>query len=246
MADMEPETGLDVSHVGMTMTLAGFGDPGRSTAAGIEAGASPVSPAEGDMAAGAAPGPPDPDLPLVHAMAHGDTDALEALYARQGGGVLAYLVHRLGDRLLAEEVLQDVMLAAWRAAGGFRGDARVRTWLLTIAHHRAVNASRRRRVPQVSLDAPDRGPAIAAAVAAAPALSVDGSVADRIDLRAAVLRLPADQRATLGLVFFQGLSVEEAATVLDVAPGTVKSRLHRARRALAHHLSTHGNPDEDV
>lgn len=230
------------------MTLAGFRDPVRGAA--VPADAAPPSAVALPPGAEATAGPPvapDPDLPLVQAMARGETAALEALYARYGGGVLAYLVRRLGDRTLAEEVLQDVMLAAWRAADGFRGAARVRTWLLTIAHHRAVNASRRRRLPQVSLDAPDSQPAgTAAAMTAVPAGGVDGRVTARVDLRAGLRRLPADQRATLALVFFHGLSIEDAAAVLGVAPGTVKSRLHRARRALAHHLTAYGEPDEDV
>jgi RNA polymerase sigma-70 factor, ECF subfamily len=75
---------------------------------------------------------PDPDLRLVHAMAAGDTQALETLYARHGRSILAYLIGQLNDRQLAEEILQDVMLAAWRGAESFRGESKVRkphSWL---------------------------------------------------------------------------------------------------------------------
>ena len=162
----------------------------------------------------------DPDLTWIRRMAVGDTDALGELYARHGAGVLAYLMGRLDDRRLAEEVLQDVMLAAWEAAPGFRGESKVRTWLLTIAHHRALNARRRRRLPLAD-----------------EAQATDGAgdwegAAERADLRSALARLPAGQRTALELVFGHGLTMAEVAEVLGVAPGTVKSRLHRAKRAL--------------
>jgi RNA polymerase sigma-70 factor (ECF subfamily) len=167
----------------------------------------------------------DPDLTLIRQMAAGDTDALGQFYARHGAGVLAYIVGRLGDRRLAEEVLQDVMLAAWAAAPDFRGDSKVRTWLLTIAHHRAVNAGRRRGPPRARMQD---------ALAAVPELPghEPGAEAELADLRGALARLPPEQRAALELVFAHGLTTAEAAAVLGVAPGTVKSRLHRAKRAL--------------
>lgn len=169
-------------------------------------------------------GADDDDRNLVQAMARGETRALETLYARQGPGVMAYLLGRLDDRRLAEEVLQDVMLAAWRAASGFRAESRVRTWLLAIAHNRAINARRRALVPTVDLDA---GLAEASRRGAG-----ERRLEERLDLRSALRDLPEDQRITLELVFFHGLSVAEAAEVLTVAPGTVKSRLHRARGTL--------------
>ena len=171
---------------------------------------------------------PDPDISLVHAMSDGDRSALAALYERHGSRILAYLIGRLGDRDQAEEVLQDVMLSAWRAAGSFRAESKVLTWLLTIAHNRAINAQRRKRVVQTEFnprlvdrhDDQDR---------------TDRS-ADRIDLRRAVRRLPHDQRAALELVFFHGLTINETAEVLHTAAGTIKSRLHRAKATLREQL----------
>jgi RNA polymerase sigma factor (sigma-70 family) len=180
----------------------------------------------------------DPDLPLVRAMARGDERALETLYERHGSGVWAFVLARVGDRAVAEEILQDVMLAAWRGAAGFRGASKVRTWLLTIAHHRAVNALRRRGGGQVIRSTSmgdDRGSPQSDAddpaglVSGTPFLAASD---DRLDLRTAVDGLAPDHRTALDLVFFHDLTVAEAAEVLGVAPGTVKSRLHRARAAL--------------
>jgi RNA polymerase sigma-70 factor (ECF subfamily) len=173
----------------------------------------------------------DPDLAWIQRMAEGDTDALGELYARHGAGVLSYLVGRLGDRRLAEEVLQDVMLAAWQAASGFRAESKVRTWLLTIAHHRALNARRRRQPPLT-----------AGLLSDGRADEWSGS-AERADLRSALARLPNPQRAALELVFGHGLTTAEAAEVLGVAPGTVKSRLHRAKRALRSILESEESTD---
>lgn len=189
----------------------------------------------------------DPDLAFVQGMARGEETALEALYRQHGTGLLAYLSAQLGDRGLAEEVLQDVMLAAWHAAAAFRGESRVRTWLFCIAHNRAVNARRRKVLPMVAVD-PSRIPSAAPGQAPGAlelAHPADGhrspsaahgagaaAVDVRVDVRAALSGLPADQRAVVDLFFAHGLTVDEAASVLAVPPGTVKSRLHRARAAL--------------
>jgi len=173
------------------------------------------------------------DLDLLRAMAAGHTPALDELYARYGPAVFSYLIARLGERPLAEEILQDVMLAAWRSAMGFRGDSKVLTWLLTIAHNRAVNARRKRTFTLVpfsdALDGPsdDTG-------------SLDRIVrqAEHLALRERLAELPAPQREVLVLVFYHQLSEAEAAKVLGVAVGTVKSRLHRAKTALRNVLES--------
>jgi hypothetical protein len=95
----------------------------------------------------------DPDIELLRRMARQDEDALADLYQLYGPGLLAYLAARLGDRRLAEEVLQEVMVAAWRSAPRFRGECRVRTWLLTIARTRAINAYQR-EIRRTALDVP--------------------------------------------------------------------------------------------
>ena len=179
----------------------------------------------------------DPDLPLIRSMASGDACALDELYARHGPGLLAYLTFRLDDRALAEEVLQDVMLAAWRAAHAFRAESRVLTWLLAIARNRATNACQRRPAPNLALGSQNQ--------------SIDADIEGVVELagqydelRSALRRLPEDQRETLVLVFTGGLTGAEAAKVLGVAPGTVKSRLSRARAALRALLRTKEDLDD--
>jgi len=172
--------------------------------------------------------PTDPHLALLHRIARQDEDALDELYRRVGPGLLGYLIGRLQDAHLAEEVLQDVLLAAWRSAPHFRGECRVLTWLLTIARSRAINAFHRQIVPaahDVPIDGPDLDK-ISQTSSSVETASV------YLDLRAAFQELPEEQRETLELVFYHGLSQEEVAQVLNIAPGTVKSRLHRAKDRL--------------
>jgi RNA polymerase sigma-70 factor (ECF subfamily) len=163
----------------------------------------------------------DPDAILMRRIALGDMSALEALYERFGVKVLNYLIGQLGDPALAEEVLQDVMLAVWKHAVSFRGESRVLTWLLAIARNRALNARDRRHFETAALDEN-----LSMTTESLPDL-LEAQL-EREDLREALRRLPPDQRETLELVFYHQLSGTEAAAVLGVPPGTVKSRMHRA------------------
>ncbi len=169
----------------------------------------------------------DPDVGLIDAMAAGDTQALDQLYERYGGQILAFLMARLNNRALAEEVLQDTMLAAWRNAAQFRGESSVKTWLLVIARNRAINTQRRYQPQLVDVDAAydlassDTGPQ-----------ELVEREFDKARVRAALEHLSPDQREVLVLFFFQQLTGPEIAEVLNISIGTVKSRLHRAKEAL--------------
>jgi RNA polymerase sigma-70 factor (ECF subfamily) len=174
----------------------------------------------------------DPDWMLLRAMAEGDLRALNELYARYGGLVLAFLYARVGNREAAEELVQDVMLAAWEHAASFEMRSKVKTWLLVIARNRAINSYRKKRLPVIHLSdvfhvsSDDTGPMEAA------------EKSERKDaVREAIQKLPEAQREVLVLVFYHGLTGPEVAEVLDISEGTVKSRLHRAKEMLRHVLS---------
>jgi RNA polymerase sigma-70 factor (ECF subfamily) len=177
----------------------------------------------------------DLDADLVRRVAGGDRAALAALYERHGQAVLAQIVLAVGERTLAEEILQDTMLAVWRGAASFRGASRVRSWLIAIARRQARDRMRRHRVDTVTDDllsgwaAAEPGPedlTLARAEAAVVAKAV-GELGPR-------------HREILGLVYGASLTLAEAAAVLDVPLGTVKSRLAGARSALASLLSRRG------
>lgn len=173
------------------------------------------------------------------------------LYRYHGVPLYNYILRLVRDAAVAENLLQEVFVAAWRGAGRFGGRSAARTWLFRIAHHQAVSWLRRER-GEVSLDGvgapPDWAPVDGAPRPDAP----DGSAgfgaggsdveatawsawrADRI--REALDRLTPDHRAVVELVFFHDLPYAEVAEVLDCPVGTVKSRMswarHHLRRAL--------------
>lgn len=182
--------------------------------------------------------PADPLRGLPARMAAGDADAHRALYEALGRDVLGYLRGRLNDDGAAEELLHEVMLSAWKGAAAFRGESRVRTWLLAMAHNAACNELRRRSRLTV-VPEPER---VDAARNGHAGPRHGATLDERIDLDAAIGRLPAAQREVLELVFAQGLGQEEAAAVLGVAVGTVKSRLNRAKERLRRHLSRREDP----
>ncbi|MBI5959393.1 MAG: RNA polymerase sigma factor [Chloroflexi bacterium] len=170
----------------------------------------------------------DVDQALVRAVAQGDPRALEELYQRHGRLILTYIIGQVGSEALAEEILQDVMLAVWQRAASFRAESTVYTWLLAIARRRAISA--RQKIPDESplsdlIAADNTGP-----------LEALEQQTEQARVREALRRLPADQREVLELIFYHDLSGPEAAAVLGVALGTVKSRLHRARTLLGRWL----------
>ena len=165
----------------------------------------------------------DPDYALIRAIAQGDEFAMDELYARHGPGLLAYLSSRLGNRQWAEEVLQEVMLAVWQSASGFRGESSVYTWMIIIARNRAINAFQRDKSLHDKPLEDETGSIPGHNIA------VVEHNAQLDELRAALTKLSDEHQETLELVFFHGLSNLETAAVLNISSGTVKSRLFRAK-----------------
>jgi RNA polymerase sigma-70 factor (ECF subfamily) len=137
----------------------------------------------------------------------------------------AVALRTCGDRELAADAVQDGFLAAFRRADSFRGDAAVTTWLHRIIVNACLDRIRRRgrttTLPEDdALEVPD-------------ARDEHASTETVLDVREALGRLPEGQRLALVLVDMHGLSVAEAADILGVAEGTVKSRCGRGRAAMA-------------
>ncbi|HZN74854.1 MAG TPA: RNA polymerase sigma factor SigM [Micromonosporaceae bacterium] len=165
----------------------------------------------------------DSDEELLRAHTAGDPDAFAEIVRRHRDRLWAVALRTLGDREDAADAVQDALLSAYRSAGRFRGDSAVTTWLHRIVVNACLDRVRRRQArPTVPL--PETW-----AVPAAPA--PDRDVA--LDVRSALAQLSADQRAALVLVDIHGYGVSEAAEILGVAEGTVKSRCARGRAKLA-------------
>jgi RNA polymerase sigma-70 factor (ECF subfamily) len=177
----------------------------------------------------AAAAAPETDEDLVRLVARGHTPAFEQLYTLYASAIYNYLLRLIGEPTAAEEVLQDVFMVLWRNAHSFRAEAKVKTWLLRIAHHQAVSWLRRQRPtawPHEEWPADDD--------------PLDEHMAQRwqiAQVRAAVSALSPKHRAVIELTFAHGLSYAEIAQVMGCPVGTVKSRMSYALRALAERLT---------
>lgn len=179
-------------------------------------------------------GPTRTDADLLSAHVTGDPNAFADLFHRHRDRLWAVALRTLGDREEAADALQDALLSAHRAAGRFRGDSAVTTWLHRIVVNACLDRIRRRRAhPTVPLPdghrSPEPGRWTGGIEPAAPTPDHDTALV----VRQALAELPAEQRAALILVDVQGYPVAEAARILGVAEGTVKSRCARARARLA-------------
>jgi RNA polymerase sigma-70 factor (ECF subfamily) len=133
----------------------------------------------------------------------------------------------LGDRGIAEEISQDVLLRIWRGLPGYRGRASVSTWVIAITRNACLTALKRRsNVPNTSIDEP-------AAKTAVEKMAASVREADFPDFRKFIGELPEDHRRVILLFYMEARSYEEVAKLLDMTVGTVKTWLHRARKALA-------------
>jgi RNA polymerase sigma-70 factor, ECF subfamily len=171
------------------------------------------------------PGHSSPDL-VARAVA-GERDAFTEL-VRQHDGRLRALAYQLlgGDRHAMDDVLQESYLRAFRALPNFRHDADPGSWLYRIVYNACIDELRRARIRPAPVDPESFGPA---GMPAAREPDPGAVVADRDTTVRALRALPDDQRVTLVLVDGEGFDNLTAARILDVAPGTVGSRLSRAR-----------------
>ena len=178
------------------------------------------------------------DADLLRAHAAGDASAFEELVRRHRDRLWAVALRTSRDREEAADALQDALISAYKAAGSFRGDSAVTTWLHRIVVNACLDRMRRRQT-RATVQLPEEGPH-------EPADSRD-RVAERdtrMVVEEALRQLPAEQRAAIVLVGVEGWSVAETAAILGVPEGTVKSRCARGRARLAVLLGHLRNPDE--
>lgn len=176
------------------------------------------------------------DAELLAAHVAGDDTAFSVLFARHRDRLWAVALRTCSDPETASDGLQEGLIAAFRRAGSYRGEAAVTTWLHRIVVNACLDrlrAARVRRAEPLPEDVDELRPVRATVGDAVD--PADHSVAgERRELvRAALGRLPVEQRAAVVLVDMEGYSVAETALILDCAEGTVKSRCSRARAKLA-------------
>jgi len=188
------------------------------------------------------------DADLWHRLITGDREALGELFDRHGNAIYNFAFRRTASWSMAEEVVQATFLTIWRRATDRNLQPLTHPsalpWLLGVAGHEGQNATRslRRAEGRRNRVHPPE-----------PLADHADDVAARIDderrmaeVRRAMAQIPVQERNTIELVLWSGLSLAEAADVLHVAEGTVKSRLARGRSHLARLLSQASTDSEDL
>jgi RNA polymerase sigma-70 factor (ECF subfamily) len=187
------------------------------------------------------------DRALLAAHVSGDTSAFGVLFARHRDRLWAVALRTTGDPEEAADALQEALMAAYRRAESYRGDAAVTTWLHRIVVNAALDRLRRRRtratdpLPDDLEEHAGRGNLRTGTADTEDPAEAAIRADRRREVLAALGTLSPDQRAALVLVDMEGYSVEEAAGILGVAAGTVKSRCSRGRARLLPLLA--GNRD---
>jgi RNA polymerase sigma factor (sigma-70 family) len=177
--------------------------------------------------------PVEEDQLIVKRIAGGERHALTELYLRYQRPLFNYLLQLTPDHGLAEELLQDTLVAVWKSAPTFENRSSVLTWLIGIARRQAHNTLRQRRLPlmyeteleELAATEPDPEDFTLASVA-------------RDELVEAFKQLAPVHREVLALILIQDQSYEETANILRIPVGTVKSRLSKAKRILRTLLTT--------
>jgi RNA polymerase sigma-70 factor, ECF subfamily len=175
------------------------------------------------------------DEALVQLMADEDKRALKLLYLRHRDRVRRFVTRLTGNDAVAEEVVNEVLLEAWRHAGDFEGRSQVTTWLMSIARFKAISECRRRSEAQLD----ESAAAIIEDPADTPAVSMDKR--ERTDiLQRCLAKLTPLHREVINLIYYQGRKIEEVARFTGAPINTVKTRMHHARRRMAELLAEAG------
>jgi RNA polymerase sigma-70 factor (ECF subfamily) len=171
------------------------------------------------------------DETLMARVVQGDRRAIRLLFERHQLKVYRFALRLVGNSAAAEDIVSEVFIELWRHAASFEGRARLSTWILAIARNKAVSAMRRR------IDQP-LDEAAAEAIPDHAATAEDSLVAAERSalLRRCLAQLSAEHREIIDLVYYHERSIEEAAAILGIPAGTIKTRMFHARRRLAEHL----------
>ena len=175
------------------------------------------------------------DDDLMARVAAGDSGALEILYTRHHPRIYRFIKRIVRDDGVAEELANEVFVDAWRHARRYERRSLATTWLLSIAHNRAVSALRKRRD-----EAWDEDEAADLQDESEPTDVVMQKAEKSRMLRKCIDALPFADREILDLVYYHELSVGEAGAVLNIPEGTVKTRLFTARKRLSEVLKKAG------
>ena len=189
------------------------------------------------------------DADLVRQALDGSQPACRDLVARYAPVAISFIGRMIQDRALAEDLAQDTFFRAFQRLASYDPQRRFLSWFLQIAHNVTVDHLRRKRLDSVSLEALlERGHpgAVGDAARSSPAAQAEQK-AFASSLERALTAIRPEHRAAILLHYYEGLTVAEVGGILGVPVPTVKTFLHRGRRALAVKLSAEGwGPSETL
>jgi RNA polymerase sigma-70 factor (ECF subfamily) len=168
------------------------------------------------------------DANLIRALSAGEESAMGILFARHNVRVYRYVLRFVGDESLAEDVVSDVFIEAWRSAARYEGRSQVLTWLFGIARFKALSAVRRRKHEELD----------EAQANAIPDTADNPEIAAHMTSRLDVLRkcmsnLSPGHREIIDLIYFREKLIDEAAEILGVPENTIKTRVFHARKRMS-------------
>ena len=175
---------------------------------------------------------------MISLVENDDPRAFAVLYDRHGRPAYSLAYRMMGQRQAAEDLVQEVFLRVWRSTGSYRAErGSVRTWILSIVHHRGVDllrstASRRRTQDKVEASAETAQPS--------EAFSEAWRNSRRDEVRQALETLPSEQLKVLELAYFSGYTHVEIAELLDLPLGTVKGRMRLGLKKIKDYFDSRG------
>jgi RNA polymerase sigma-70 factor (ECF subfamily) len=175
------------------------------------------------------------DKALVRSMADGDKRALKILYVRHHARVFRFIMRITGDELVAEDVVNDVFLEAWRRADKFEGRSQVATWLMAIARFRAITRCKRRSEAQLD----ERAAAVIEDPSDTPSTAFQKRERSDI-LQRCLAKLTPLHREVISQIYYQDKKIDEVARFTGVPVSTIKTRMHYARGRMAELLMEAG------
>jgi RNA polymerase sigma-70 factor (ECF subfamily) len=175
------------------------------------------------------------DRALIQSISDGDKRAFKMLYVRHHVRVFRYVMRLIRNESIAEEVVNEVFLQAWRHAQDFEGRSQVATWLLSIARFKIISACRRRSEDQLD----ERAASVIEDTSDTPSISMEKH--ERSDILQSCLgKLSPIHSEVISLIYYQGKKIEEVAQFTGAPISTIKTRMHYARARLATLLSEAG------
>jgi RNA polymerase sigma-70 factor (ECF subfamily) len=175
------------------------------------------------------------DEALIRSMADGDKRAFKMLYVRHHVRVFRFVMRLAGNESIAEEVVNEVFLEAWRHAQDFKGRSQVATWLLSIARFKTLTECRRRSEAQLD----EVAAAVIEDTSDTPSISMEKHQRSDI-LQKCLAKLSPIHREVINLIYYQGKKIEEVAQFTGAPISTIKTRMHYARSRMAELLAQAG------